>query len=127
MRDANDSLTACPFLGVLSRNIEGVETTCPLRRRFDARTCARVHVCLHPLLDVLFAHALVPRGYIRGRLVILTHIQSHLLKTCASPGKQETRSVEFALQQCTWFGRTPFPSCSFSLSLAHSHLARLQS
>lgn len=87
------------------------------------------------LLDFGNAHA-QPFSYIRGRLLILAHTQSHLLKTCASLEieSNHTHPQKFVLQSCTRVylrsisvsSRFPFTSHSLPLflplflSLSHS-------
>lgn len=108
---------------------KGWKVPAPLRTWDYAHTCAKETVSPPSSLHEFgVAHARLI-GYIRGRLLILTHIQSHLLKTCAPPGEQEIASVEFA----TLAGARGSPcsvsvslqnACAFSLSLPLSRTDR---
>lgn len=79
------------------------------------------------LLDFGNAHA-QPFSYIRGRLLILAHTQSHLLKTCASLEIESNHihPQKFVLQSCTRVylrsisvsSRFPFTSHSLPLFLS---------
>lgn len=113
-----------------------MEGTCPSAHPI-LRTYVPVRTLSLPsaLLDFGNAHA-QPFSYIRGRLLILAHTQSHLLKTCASLEieSNHTHPQKFVLQSCTRVylrsisvsSRFPFTSHSLPLflplflSLSHS-------